>query len=166
MPAWISVYCAQPIGQIALDTLSDEIAGNDFWTLAEQYDVDECLVDPALAALRFESMNHGFRMHYRCGDERPLVIHFWETSGQVEEEILEVLEVLKNAPGANALRISRHMQHVKSVVGIELGVSQLHDMGIVFAYEIARWFGTHRSGFIKSYDDNWCTIEDGGYVSL
>jgi len=164
MPAWISVYCTQAVGEIKPGQLLEDIRDNDFWTLAEQYDVDEDLVDPALAQLRLVPDKSGFELHYRAEGERPLVIHYWAAPERVEEEIDEVLESLDGAAGAP--RIADHMQKVQAVIGIEMGASQLTDMGVVLAYEIARWFGSHRGGLIKGDDDNWSLIEDGGYVRL
>ena len=58
------------------------------------------------------------------------------------------------------------MENVQTVIGIELGFSQLEDMGVVFAYEVARWFGEHRGGLIKGDEDNWSLIDCGAYVHI
>jgi len=51
MPAWVSVYCTQPIDDVTPDQLRTGIRESDYWTLAEDYDVDDDLVDPALELL-------------------------------------------------------------------------------------------------------------------
>lgn len=66
----------------------------------------------------------------------------------------------------SAERIRNHMKKVCAVIGIEMGFSQLEDMGVVFAYEVARWYGEHRGGLIKGVDENWLSIDDGGFVFL
>lgn len=165
MPAWISVYCSKALGDMPpADTLAAEIRNNDFWTLAEDYEIDEDLVDPALANFCIEPDGSGFNLHYRPEGERPIAVHYWTKPERVEEEIQEVHEQLG---GNNAAvgKIKQHLQAVQAVVGIEMGFSQLEDMGIVFAYEIARWFGRNRGGMIKDDDDNWSFINSDGGVS-
>ncbi len=166
MPAWVSVYCTQPIDDVTPEHLRTGIRDNDYWTLAEQYDVNDDLVDPALALLRIDSDNNGFQLHYRPEGERQLAIHCWTSRERVKEEIEEVLELFEHDSSETAARIQEHMKEVQSVIGIEMGFSQLEDMGIVFAYEVARWFGQHRGGLIKGDDDCWSMIDGGGYVHL
>lgn len=164
MPAWVSVYCTQPIDDVTPHELRTGIRENDYWTLAEQYDVDDDLVDAALALLRIEADNHGFQLQYRPKGERQIAIHCWTAPERVKEEIEEVLELFDGDSSETATLIQEHMKNVQSVIGIELDFSQLEDMGVVFAYEVARWFGQHRGGLIKGDDDNWSMIEGGGYV--
>lgn len=166
MPAWISVYCTQPIDDVSADQLCDDIRDNDYWTLAEHYDVDDDLVNPALQRLRIERDSGGFQLHYRPEGERQLAIHCWTGSARVEEEIAEVAETLEEDSSETANRVREHLKNVQAVIGIEMGFSQLEDMGVVFAYEIARWFGEHRGGLIKGYDDSWSLIVDSGFVHL
>ena len=66
MPAWVTIYCSDPIGDMPDDaTLGKEIRNNDFWTLAEDYDIDESLVDSALANFRIENDGSGFNLQDR-----------------------------------------------------------------------------------------------------
>ena len=166
MPAWISIYCKHPIGAVTPDQLKSGIRDNDYWTLAEQYNVDEDLVDPALAALQVDADGNGYQLHYRCRGERPLLIHVWDSPDRVKEEIEEAVECFENASAKNKTHIQNHLAEVQAVVGIEMGFSQLEDMGIVFAYKVARWLGQHRGGLIKDDDDNWSLIDDGAFVHL
>lgn len=166
MPAWVTVYCKQQISGVSAERLCSGIRDNDYWTLAEQYEVDEDLVDPALELLRIEPDGNGFQLHYRPAGDRPLAIHLWKSPDRVKEEIAEVLESIEDVHSEIAARIQEHMREVQVVIGIEMGYSQLEDMGIVFAYEIARWFGQNYSGLIKGDDDNWSMVDGGGYVHL
>ncbi len=166
MPAWVSVYCTQPIDEVTPDQLASGIRDNDYWTLAEHYDVDDDLVNPALAQLRIDRDSNGFQLLYRPRGERQLAIHCWTAPDRVKEEIEEVLGLLDGDSSEIATRIQEHMKNVQSVIGIELGFSQLEDMGVVFAYEIARWFSEHHGGLIKGDDDNWSMIDGGAYVHL
>lgn len=166
MPAWVSVYCTQSIDDVTPEQLRSDIRDNDYWTLAENYDVDNDLVDPALALLRIETDRNGFQLHYRPEGERQLAIHCWTNPERVKEESEEVLELFDVDSGETATRIQEHMKNVQAVIGIEMGFSQVEDMGVVFAYEVARWFGQYRGGLIKGVDDNWSMIDGGGYAHL
>ena len=167
MPTWISVYCSKALGDMPpADTLAAEIRKNDFFTLAEDYEIDEDLVDPALANFRIEPDDSGFNLHYRSTGERPIAVHYWTKPERVKEEIQEVHELL-GGDSAAVGKVKQHLQTIQAVVGIEMGFSQLEDMGIVFAYEIARWFGRNRRGMIKDDNDNWLfTSSDGGFIHL
>ena len=167
MPAWVTIYCSNPIGDMPDDaTFGKEIRNNDFWTLAEDYGIDESLVDSALANFRLENDGSGFNLHYGQHGDRPLTVHYWTNPNRVAEEGQEVVEQL-GADDDRSAKIKTHLQDAKAVVGIEMGFSQLEDMGIVLAYEIARWFGRNRGGMIKDDDDNWSVIDDhGGFSHL
>lgn len=167
MPAWVSVYCSQALGDMpSADALGGDIRNNDFWTLAEDYEVDEALVDSALANFRIETDASGFNLHYGNDGDRPVTVHYWIKPDRVAEEAQEVVEQL-DSNNAAADRIKKHLQAAQAVVGIEMGFSQFQDMGIVFAYEVARWFGRNRGGLIKDDDDNWSFIDnDGGFGHL
>lgn len=161
MPAWVTVYCFEPIGEMPdSETLSKEIRNNDYWTLAEDYDIDESLVDVALANFRIENDGSGFSLHYGQQDARPLTVHYWTNQDRVVEEVQEVVERLGD--DTRSQTIKGHLKNAKAVVGIEMGFTQLEDMGIVFAYEVARWFGRHRGGLIKDDDDNWSVVDSHG----
>ena len=166
MPAWISVYCTKPVNDVVADVVLLGVRQNDYWTLAEQYDIDDELVDPALTALRISADNRGLQLHYGQGKERPIAIHFWTSPEQVKEEIEEVEEFFCSQSNETSRIVLAHMRNVISVVGIEIGFTQLKDMGIVFAYEIARWFAANRSGIIRGEDDCWSRIKNNCYIHL
>ncbi|NJK53217.1 MAG: hypothetical protein HC936_11170 [Leptolyngbyaceae cyanobacterium SU_3_3] len=146
--------------------MSSGIDDNDYWMLAEHYGIDDALVNPALDLLHIEADDDGYELHYRPEGERQLIIHCWTMPERVKEEIEEVLELFEGDSSEIEIRIREHMRNVRSVIGIEMGFSQLKDMGVVFAYEVARWFGQKYGGLIKDDDDNWSMIEGGVYVQL
>jgi len=170
MPAWISIYCKQPLDDVTPARIMEGVRVADFHTLAEQYDVAESLVKPARARLRIETVDGdgspALRLCYRPEGERQLAIHFWTSPSRVQEEIEEALERIQSKKTAGARTIRKHLGGVKAVVGIEIGFSQLEDMGIVFAYEVARWFGEHKSGLIYGEQDAWSLIEDNCFRHL
>lgn len=172
MPAWISVYCAKSVGRLIPKDLLDAISMADFWTLAEWYQVPEEQVKPALAVLRIESTGkEGFDvydLHYRAPEQRPVHIRRWAAPGRVQEEIGEALERVQGFEGAVAEDIRGHLKRVCEVVGIELGWTQVAgDMGVVFAYEVARYLAQIGRGYIVGLDGGWSTVDEiGAFLDL
>ena len=167
MPAWISIYCTESTDDVRADQMLAGIRDNDYWTLAEQYEIDEDLVDHALAMLTIDSDDNGWQLRYRPAGERQLAIHRWASRDRVTEEVDEVLESFDNDSSDVATRVRQHLSKVQTVIGIEMGFSQLEDLGIVFAFEISRWFGRCKGGLIKDDDGKWSMIgRDGGFIHL
>ena len=52
MPAWVTIYCTKAVADVAPESLLKGIEPSDYWTQAEQYQVNDELVDAALARLR------------------------------------------------------------------------------------------------------------------
>lgn len=170
MPYWITVYCRTPVSSLTPTELlagicgedPSALAGVDYWTFAEGFGIeDEEVVDAALDVLR---VRPGRERGLECEvcyqpelDARPIVVHCWSEPERVAEEIHEA-EENRSPPSAaiERLRASRE------VVGLELGISQLEDMGIVIAYEIARWLAQKGDGLVADDDDQWFRIERGG----
>ena len=98
------------------------------------YDVDDELVSPALDLFSITESMDGFQLDYRPDGERQLAIRCWTAPDHVAEEISEVKESI----GAANAALAESIAATKAVVAIELGASQMKDMGIVFAYEVAR----------------------------
>ncbi|UJB69171.1 hypothetical protein HRE53_22720 [Acaryochloris sp. 'Moss Beach'] len=86
----------------------------------------------------------------------------WTNTERVSEEISEATATLGNSKP----NLKEHIEQTKAVIGIELGASQLSDMGIVFAYEVVRWFGMHKGGLILGGDGDWSQVEKGAFISL
>jgi hypothetical protein len=171
MPAWLSVYCKQSVGHLTPQELLERISVADFWTLAEWYDLPEEQVDPARKQLRVESTGEeGFdvyELNYRAPGHRPVFIRRWAAPALVQEEIGEALGKLQTFRSPAANRVREDVRQASEVIGIELGWSQLEDMGIAFAYEVARTVAQVGQGVIAGLDEGWMTVDDrGGFVDL
>lgn len=164
MAWWLTVYCRKPIAGLTPEHLMAGItgrdreasAGDDYLTLAEGYDVDEALVKPALRAL---TISKDLEVGY--GDQRPIVMHVWTSAERVAEELEEMREV-RSPPASLVTRLAQ----TKEIVGIELGFSQLETMGVVFAYELARYLAQKGDGVIVDDDDRWQRIADGAFEEI
>jgi hypothetical protein len=174
MAWWLTIYCRRPVSALAPARLlagiqghdSEALAGVDYWTLAEQLGIeDEAVVDAALDVLRVRGdeelgLRSGCEICYRPEiDARPIVLHCWSDPARVAEELQEAEESRSPPPGA----LSR-LRAASEVVGIELGFSQLEDMGLVIAYEIARWLAQRGDGLVVDDDAQWMAVESGAWV--
>lgn len=174
MAWWLTVYCRRPVSALAPELLlagiqgrdSEALAGVDYWTLAERFGIeDEAVVDAALDVLRVRGDEElgllaECEIAYRPEvDARPIVVHCWTDPERLAEELEEAEEGRSPPTG-----VLPRLRTTKEIVGIELGFSQLEDMGIVLAYELARWLAQKGDGLVVDDDDCWMTVERGGWV--
>jgi hypothetical protein len=142
---------------------SSALAGVDYQTLAEDYRVDASLVAESLAELVVNPLREkaGYEVTYDR-ERRPFFIRWWRDPSRVAEELEEIVERADRHPSKaiESVRASRE------VVGIELGASQLEDMGIVIAYEVARYIAQKCNGVILTNDGRWLCVEHGAFESL
>ena len=166
MAAWVTVYCSEPVDCIEPGQVLAGICDADYRTLAELfYEVDEDLVDPALERLRIVPSGNNLRLYYRPGGQRQLEIHRWSDSATVAEEIREVLDRFEEHSSRTA-EIQSHLPKVQGIVAVEMEWSQLEDMGVVFAYEVARWFAQNCQGLTRDHWDKWFRTDESVFVEL
>lgn len=166
MAWWITVYCRRDVGPLDAERLHRGItdrdpaamAGVDYMTLAEDYGID----DDALAEAAASSLvvTEPLEVTWE-GNARPLVVHRWSKPERVAEELDEANEV--RAPPHE---LADRVKETKEIFAIELGFGHLEppNMGVVFAYEIARYVAQLGDGLIVDDDDHWQVIERGAFT--
>ena len=165
MAWWITVYCTKSVSTITGAQLLDGIqdrdrgapAGVDYHTLAEDYDVDDSEVSPALASLRVESYGElpiEQAVHYSA-DGRPISMHCWNVAARVAEELEECRDVRDPPPAAEDT-----LARCTEIVALELGASQFGTMGVVIAYEIARYLAQKGSGIFTDDEGEWFAVRE------
>lgn len=172
MAWWLTVYCRKPVSDITPAQLLAGLraedrsapAGVDYYTLAEQHDIDDhAMVDAALASLKVHGTGASgpdCEVRYQPEEDvRPIVLHHWTEPDRVAEELEEAAEGRSVPP-----RALGRLRAAKEVVGIELGFSQLEDMGIVLAYELGRYLAQKGEGLVVDDDNNWFAVKDGVWV--
>jgi len=101
-------------------------------------------------------------MRYLPQDGRSLLVHRWIEHGLVAEEIEEARDRVAEV----SRTITQHLSETREVVGIKRGVSQLHDFGVILAYEVARYLAQRGDGLIRNDQHQWLAIEKGAFVPV
>lgn len=171
MATWITVYCRNTVTNISPEDLktgllgkdSSAVAGVDYRTLAEQYNIDPSLVGEAVRNIGVAETKGGdgwthYAIRYGAEDTRPLLLYRWIKPARVAEELNEA----RGLTGNNGF-IAHRLEETAEVIGIELGIGQLKDMGVVLAYEAARYFAQRGDGVILNDEGRWLTVADGAF---
>ncbi len=168
MACWITVYCRASVASLSAEQLLAGItdkdpsasAGVDYQTLAESYDLDDSLALVALERLAITPLGESpldVSLTYEPG-ARPIVVHWTDAAERIRVELEEARELRRPPPWA-----LERFSSVREIVMIELGFSQLESMGIVFAFELARYLAQKGDGFIVDDDKRWREIVDGAF---
>lgn len=156
MTYWITVYNPRPVAAPHFDEAAflEAITRADFSTLCEQYGLEGALIAPGLEHLRLVREPHAaesfFLLRYGPEKHRPIVVERWETAGDDGKAILA--EALDRAPGA---AVRSRLENTVEILALALGASQVEDLGLVLAYEIARWAAGQGGGVIEGLDGGW-----------
>ncbi len=153
MPAWITVYTPTAPDQTVQNKVWQYLSACDWWTIAEDFDIfEQDVIDAASNQLAIAPNPKGFEIRYQSPEKRQLLAHIWTTPERVEEELEEV---------AAPRHLQPQLRQTKAVIAIELGWSQLDDMGIVIAFQAARALAEICNGIIKDENDEWMHIKNG-----
>ncbi len=156
MAWWITIYCKRECEDLTPVTLLHALRGGHYEALADEYGVPEGDVAPALRDL---AVSPDLEVHF--GWARPLLVHVWDEPDRVREELDEAREV-RDVPAS----VDAFVSACCSVVAIELGFSMLENMGVVIAYEVARYVAQKYDGVIVDDDDRWQRVVDGELVPI
>jgi hypothetical protein len=150
MPNDVTVYLMDKVEVLTIDEIRSGISVADWWTLAEEFGIEESEVDDFLANMKWSADPLQFHLY----DRRPVQIEVCHEGGRVAEELAEAAE------GSLPALVKAHLEQVKSVVILELGISQAKTMFEIVAYEIAYWLSESKRGVILSWDGFWYDYGD------
>lgn len=130
-----------------------------FETLCEQYQLDPALIEPARSNLEVivskENIVPYFIVKYRSDTDQPIIVYDWDIeSDKGREFLVRILE------GVITNEVTDALSAVESIIEVELEPGQLNDMGLLLAYEIARWAGNEGQGVILGLDNIWYRLND------
>lgn len=160
MTYWIWVFSQKPLGIRDGTGLIAAIKGANFRALCDQYGLDPALIPSTRAHLEVLVGTGGyppfFILRYAANDHRPLVVHSWE-AGEKEQVRLRQ-KALYTSPDA----VKVHLRGSHAILAIELSRSQLEDLGLLLAYEVARWALEQGGGLIQGLDRVWYQLNQHG----
>ena len=150
----IKVLTQKSILSIPQEVMREELLDVNFDSLCNQYGLDPSQVAQTKSNLEVVMSKDGnlsyFLIRYGAENQRPIIIHEWELDSDKGKKILgdrlhiiDDPEVIHRLPGFNYL------------LEIELASSQLKDMGLLLAYEIARWAAAQGVGLVLGLDNIW-----------
>lgn len=169
MAAWFTVYCVQPVADLTAAGLRTGIEHDDYHILAESFGIDDDdAVDRAVRVLRVvpAARPAGVRFRVRYGTTRPLLVHIWDSPERLATERDEALEQFDSSSGRAPPRIRKHLDSLAAVVAVEMGGSQLDDMGIVFGCLLSEHIAATRDGLIRDPHDAWWAMRRGRAVQI
>lgn len=143
MSVWITIYLQRDPSPVAVERLRKGISQADWWTLGEDFDVEEDEVSEFMKALRWSESPLSFFLE----GQRPVRIHVWTEPERIQEE----LDELQSTPAA----VKQFLSRTTAIVALELGGAQLRTMHEVVGFEIAYWLSEEFNGIICDPSDNW-----------
>ena len=154
MPYLILIFNQNPLGQFSGESLLAAITTSNYHTLCEQYGLDPGLIQPALTQLSLEMAGGSavpyFLVRYQPQHQPPLVVTRWDATTSAGRQRL-----VPFAESPVSADICEHLMCTSELVTVELVEAQLADLGLVLAYEIARWAAGLGSGIVYGLDGAW-----------
>lgn len=154
MPHWIMIFNQQPLRRFDEKTLLTALTAAHFSTLCDQYGLDPALIGPALDHLAVEmpvgSQVPFFLLRYQPKDQPPIVVTEWDAAVILGEQGLQGV-IREHVPAG----VRQHFLSTRAVYSLELDEGQLANMGLLLAYEFARWAAGRGSGIVRGLDGVW-----------
>jgi len=128
------------------------ITRSNFHTLCAQYGLDPAMIHPALAHLTVKFFKRGlspyFLLYYQPEDKPPLVVHCISEGNK--EKIMQ-----ERLPGLDKMLLREELGQTRQIFSIHLSEDQVRDMGLLLAYEVARWAAELGDGVMRGLDGVW-----------
>jgi hypothetical protein len=152
----IWVFSKISIAEILPNRLQADLAKVSFKTLCDQYGLDCSLIDQTLANLEVVSGGDVLPywvVNYLPPDGRPLFVYYKSLS--VKDSTRMFAEKLALKPNSC---LAEELSDLSELYRIDLHPSQLQDMGLLLAYEVARWIGFHGRGLVRDLHGEWYAL--------
>jgi len=154
MKVSILVFNRESLGKISEEGLLTAITESNYATLCRQYGLDPSLIEPALSNLGVEGSVSDqapfFLVKYGMAQNRAVFVQQWGAAAGGGEDLLnEVVE------GIALESLKTRLRETRRIIEITLMPVQLKDMGLLLAYEIARWAADRGKGVVYGLDGAW-----------
>lgn len=154
MHSMILVFNTKTILPVDPDALRQELLKVHFETLGQQYGLDQSLINPAKSNLEViaaaESYISYFIVRYGGGQNQSIIVYEWDVNSDTGKHMLKDLSNEDLPEG-----LKTHLSSARFSLSIELGPSQLEDMGLLLSYELARWGAEKGEGVVRGLDGVW-----------
>jgi len=154
MPYWILIFNQHNLPEINPDALLWDLKAVHFSTLCRQYGLDPALIVSAEAHLAVEHAETGrvpyFIVRYLPKHQPPLVVRRWDAADFWQESGL-AKKVGAFLPSA----LREQLTHARAVYGVAVENAHLSDLGLLLAYELARWLAHRGTGIVYGLDGAW-----------
>ena len=134
------------------DEIRAAVTESDFHTLCNQYGLDPALIKPAKAHLKIRTAPDPavpfFTLQYKWEKAPPIVVTRWR-EGEQFSELRHICEAI--APQS----ARQHINRAQEMFTIDLSHGQSRDLGLLFAYELARWAAHKGTGLVHGLDGVW-----------
>ena len=157
-PTHVDIFLSERIVEASAGSLASALREVNFKTLCQQYGLDpggikdvltylRVLGSPASAERPFFIVKYGVKLH------QTLVIEVWDTAEPKGKTLLEAV-----LSGVDSAVLKKRLEKTVRILSIDLFQPQLCDMGLLLAYEVARWAGFHGKGLIRGLDGFWYSL--------
>jgi hypothetical protein len=150
----ILVINHQTLGKINPEKLVLEMKAVNFSTLCDQYGLDPGLIPQMKSNLSVITAKGDaspyFVLKYNQKEGLPIIVYRWDPRSETGKFITREL-----LTGSLPEGVGEHLKNASCIVGIELYQSQMKDMGLILAYEIARWVASRGQGMVLGLDGVW-----------
>lgn len=148
----IYVFNSHPIEPFDAAEIRSAVTESNYHTLCAQYGLDPALIAPALRHLELQVSSDAavpfFALRYQPVPRPPIVVTRWREADQIASLVQALgLRVTGFLPESKAPR--------REAVTVELASEQCHDLGLLFAYELARWAAVKGGGIVCGLDGAW-----------
>lgn len=154
MTYWILIFNQHPLGQFARESLISALRAANFYTLSRQYGLDPVQIPAALDHVDVEMATGGnvpyFLVRYQPKDQSPIVVTEWIVGAERGSQLM--MAVINANPPPNP---PEQLEKTRFIYSVALERAQLTDLGLVLAYEVARWVAKRGTGWVLGLDGAW-----------
>jgi hypothetical protein len=141
-----------PVSTINSAAVLAAVTESNYQTLCRQYGLDPALIAPARENLRLVGPSREsdvfFALVYGPAGQRPVIAHLIDPDKSLW---VDLAPLLADAPEG----LEPVSREAVELVRIDLGRAQLADMGLLLAYELARWAAACGDGVVRGLDGRW-----------
>lgn len=156
----VYIFLPGPMAAADAKSLENALRSAHFETLCQQYGLDPSTVTDVLEHLTltgsptdpivpFFFVQYGQKMH------QTLTVERWDVA---EPSGKALLAAVKASVDGHA--IAKRLAETSRIFRIPLNDLQLSDLGLLFAYEIARWTAFHGKGLVRGLDGKWYALNE------